>query len=152
MNQTTFGNRDDLINAVKSHYHNQGVYLALDRHCNSKKLILKCYFGGSYRNKNTLTEETRQRETGSRLSNCPFKIVARYSKRQQQWTIDNANEEHNHDIAGNRSGIATARRLTEEEKEITRRMVRTGSSATATLDYLTETTGNLWSTRREISL
>jgi hypothetical protein len=79
MNQTTFGNIDDLINAVKSHY-------------------------------------------------------------------------YNHDIAGNRSGIATARRLTEEEKEITRRMVRTGSSATATLDYLTETTGNLWSTRREISL
>jgi len=150
MNETSFENRQDLIDSVKSHYLDQGICLSLGKNCNTRTVVFKCYFGGQNDNKLGLSEETRQRETGSRLRECPFKITARYSKRENRWNIKDTVNDHNHEFGPNLGGIATARRLTEDERLITRQMADAGSTSAATLAYIRATTGNQWTTTQEI--
>ena len=113
-----------------------------------EKSISSAIMGKKYRNPLGLTDDTRKRQTGTHLMDCPFFVRVNFSKKTGQWTIKKAAIAHNHPISDNLSGISTARRLIETEKAIVRDMANARTSAASTLAYLREKTGNQWTTMK----
>ena len=146
----TFTERGALISFIKDHFRAQNIIVVVDKHSDNRKVTFKCYYGGKYRNPLGLTDDTRKRQTGTRLMDCPFFIRANFSKKTGQWTIKKATIVHNHPISDNLGGISTARRLTDTEKTIVRDMANAGTGAASTLAYLREKTRNQWTTKKEI--
>ncbi|KAH9246302.1 hypothetical protein BASA81_016163 [Batrachochytrium salamandrivorans] len=69
-----FSNRDVLISTIKQYFYARNEVVVLDKHSDQRKVTFKCYFGGQYRNGLNLTDNTRKRQTGSRLMACRFSI------------------------------------------------------------------------------
>ncbi|KAH9272681.1 hypothetical protein BASA83_005187 [Batrachochytrium salamandrivorans] len=78
-----FSNRDVLISTIKQYFYARNEVVVLDKHSDQRKVTFKCYFGGQYRNGLNLTDNTRKRQTGSRLMACRFSIR---DKTENQWT------------------------------------------------------------------
>jgi hypothetical protein len=61
-----------------------------------------------------LIDETRQRETHTKLTGCDFEIVC--SSVKGVWAVRKISGNHNHELGGNLAGHAVKRRLNELEK------------------------------------
>jgi hypothetical protein len=77
-------------------------------------MVLKCDQSGEYVNVLNLTDETRQRETHTRLTGYDFEIVC--SSVKGVWAVRKISGNHNHELGGNLAGHAMKRRLNELEK------------------------------------
>ena len=73
-------------------------------------MVLRCDRGGTYRNPLNLTDENRQRATGTTKISCPFELYGR-KRADGFWYLSVTNSEQNHDASENMSGHAVARRL-----------------------------------------
>ena len=131
MDQVTFDSREKCIEAVTKYYKDMNVFLKLYKGSDSRRIIFGCYHGGVYDNRLDLTDATRQRKTSSKLTDCPFKAKATYSKKTKLWTFKGETvPDHNHEITEHVAGYSAARRfLTEVEKAIVRDMAKAGVAA-----------------------
>ena len=74
------------------------MFLKLYNGSDSRQIIFECYHGGVYDNRLDLTDATRQRKTSSKLTDCPFKAKATYSKKMKLWTFKGETvPDHNHE-------------------------------------------------------
>ncbi|CAG8806767.1 452_t:CDS:2, partial [Racocetra fulgida] len=73
-----------------------------------KNMTLGCNRSGYYRNRLNLTENSRHRQTSSKLLNCLFKLFA--SRCNNTWSFEVRNSEHNYqpskDMSVNRMAAA----------------------------------------------
>jgi hypothetical protein len=93
-----FTTRKELIEDLRNNYEQEGVVLTI-KTSKEKRVVLKCDRGGEYVNVLSLTDETRQRETHTRLTGCDFEIVC--SSVKGIWAIRKISGNHNHELGGN---------------------------------------------------
>ena len=86
-----FRSRSDLLEHVRTHAFAQGYVVSIIRSIGDVKVWIACDRGGVYRNRLQLSEDTRKRETSSRLIGCPFQL---YGRRHADglWTLTVKNE------------------------------------------------------------
>ena len=118
-----------------------------DRNGNQISIELKCDLGGTYENRLDLTDDTRIRQSGSRLNGCPFKAFGR--KRSGAWFLS-FGEEHSHPPSDDLRGHAAARRLTPSGRETVNRMTEAGSTPRSIINYLQAGTGTCNSLSRNV--
>nr|GEX09687.1 hypothetical protein [Tanacetum cinerariifolium] len=107
-----FGSREDMMNWVKHTAYSLGYVIVtkISKQCKNSltnKLVLMCDRGGKPRGSST--------NTSSKKTNCPFKLVAKYSLEHRYWTIRVVCDQHNHRPTVNLEGHAYARRLSKDE-------------------------------------
>jgi Transcription factor AFT len=110
----TFPSRDNCIAVVKQYYQERNVILHLHKCSDKRRIIFKCYHGGTYRNAMNLDDKSRKQKTSFKLINCPFQVKATYSIKTDLWKFvgDNGKAHNNNwDIL---SGYSTCQRLNEE--------------------------------------
>ena len=94
--------RKELIQSVKDGYLRQGICLTLHKNSDHRRVIFKCYHGGTYTDKHDpAVPESKRRNTGTRLMDCPFQLKALYKKKDDSWTLYQMDENHNHPVTGN---------------------------------------------------
>lgn len=129
----------------------------------ARQLVLACKHSGSYRGtKKTVTEEQNTTEAGNRLPvialqqveeeeestpqkktrkkvsrkiECPFQIRAKPIK-GNQWIVYKMVLEHNHPMAVDSKAYAQHRKLDEETQKLIVRLMRSGSTNTMIVKYL----------------
>lgn len=138
-----FPDRKSLIDFVKSSEEANGFFVSIGK-SRQGKVWLKCDLGGTYR------ETGGQRHSASRLTNCPFQVVARFFKKDNIWRIILVSGEHNHGHATIATGHSIARRLNPEEKKRVREMSENGVRVAEILNSLKSEFGNTISTAKEV--
>jgi len=108
-----FATGKELIKDLRNSYEQKGVVFTI-KTSKEKRVVLKCDRGGEYVNVLNLTDETRQRETHTRLTDCDFEIVC--SSVKGVWAVCKISGNHNHELGGNLAGHAVKRRLNELKK------------------------------------
>ncbi|GJZ68440.1 FAR1-related sequence 5-like protein [Tanacetum coccineum] len=112
-----FWSREDMKNWVKNTAYSLGFVIVIKRSKQCKdglmnKLVLICDRGGKPRICGSSTN------TSSKKTDCPFKLVAKYSLEHGYWTIRVVCDQHNHLPTVNLEGHAYARRLFEDEHHL----------------------------------
>ena len=79
----------------------------------TSKIILRCDRGGSY-DANRISST----HSGTRKTNCPFELVAKFYKSNDHWTLTVVNPTHNHDAVKHMEGHPQAMRLSESQKNM----------------------------------
>ncbi|KAD4888820.1 hypothetical protein E3N88_20893 [Mikania micrantha] len=74
------------------------------------KVFLKCDHGGEYKGTSLI------RRSGTKRTNCPFQLVAKYFSDDSCWMLRVTCAEHNHELAQQLEGHPFAMRLTDNEK------------------------------------
>ncbi|EED21904.1 isochorismatase family hydrolase, putative [Talaromyces stipitatus ATCC 10500] len=100
--EATYPDKASLLAAVHAHgkVHGYRVVVKSSSTPNDKKpgrtskVWLRCDRGGQYRPRNGLTEETRKRRRTSRLTDCPFSLLA--AGTPGFWTLTVTDPAHNH--------------------------------------------------------
>jgi hypothetical protein len=108
-----FATRKELIEDLRNNYELEGVVLTI-KTSKEKRVVLKCDRSREYVNVLNLTDETRKRETHTRLIGCDFEIV--YSSMKGVWAVCKISINHNHELGGNLAGHAVKHRLSELEE------------------------------------
>ena len=68
------------------------------------------------------------------MAGCPFKVVAKYSKKKNNWNVNVVNEKHeNHELPETLGGYSTARRLTVKGNAIVKEMAEAGATPSSAL-------------------
>src|SRR5689334_14171099 len=119
-----FASREELIQSTRAFAHDQGYAVSIAR-SSAGKVWLCCDRGGHYRNTHHLDEEDRQRKTGSRLKDCPFRLYGK-ERVDGQWILSVQHGEHNHDATPDMSGHPLARRLDADGMERVKEMTNAG--------------------------
>ncbi|KAL6584040.1 hypothetical protein OROMI_003329 [Orobanche minor] len=108
-----FGSREDMMNWVKNTAYSLGYVIVTQRSKKYKNSLIKKLFfmcdrsgkpGGSKSSRNTSTKKT----------DCPFKLVGKYSLKDHYWTIRVVCNQHNHPTL-HLDGHAYARRLSDDD-------------------------------------
>jgi hypothetical protein len=149
MLNSTFMTMNDLISAAKAHYQELGFCLSIKR-SKIHKIWMRCDKGRHYHGKLDLIDNSRSRETKSRMSGCPFELVAILRKVDSLWEVIKISEEHNHPASMDLIGHPSARRLKPEEKEIVRQLAESGVGPSQTMNVLRQEYANKFSSKREI--
>ncbi len=143
-----YGSREELLTAVRSWAANHGYAVTIARSDTAKgRVYLKCDRGGLYRNKYDLSDETRSRQTGSRLINCPFSVVG--NQIEGRWVVRVRDKEHNHSASSTTAAHPSLRRLTAKQKEEVATLSKAGAAPrtiTAALRH-DSTSGQILTTR-----
>jgi hypothetical protein len=113
-----------------------------------KRVVLKCDRGREYVNVLNLTNETRQKETHTRLTGYDFEIV--YSSVKGVWAIHKISGNHNHELGGNLAGHAVKCRLNELEKAKVRALGGQGLAPKDIICIVCKEFTNSHSTAKEI--
>jgi hypothetical protein len=108
-----FATRKELIEDLRNNYEQEGVVLTI-KTSKEKRVVLKCDRGREYINVLNLIDETRQKETHTRLTSYDFEIVC--SSVKGVWAVHKIFGNHNHELGGNLAGHAVKRHLNELEK------------------------------------
>lgn len=120
-----YATREELITNARRFAQSEGYALAIKKSDRDRRVVLGCDRGGNYRNRLNLTDETRQRRTGSRLIGCPFELVGGKNN-EGMWELKVKNGEHNHPRSENMAGHPSARRLDEDRFARIRQMSAAG--------------------------
>ncbi|CAG8792751.1 6960_t:CDS:1, partial [Racocetra fulgida] len=119
-----FQNRAALIKHVRSFGASHGYGISITR-SKPNKVYLGCDRSRSYRNCLDLTDETRKRQTGSRLIGCPFSLHGTKEK-NNIWTLSIQDSTHNHVLSKNTSSHPSLRRLDEPAQNQLNEMTKAG--------------------------
>ncbi|XP_031383188.1 methylmalonate-semialdehyde dehydrogenase [acylating], mitochondrial-like isoform X2 [Punica granatum] len=150
----TFIDREELIKYVGEFAVSQGYVVTIKQSKRDKVVVLGCDRGGVYRNRRKVTDEssgvenTRQRKTGSRLTNCPFEAVGK--KEEGLWVLHIRTGTHNHEPLRNISEHPSARRLSENEIFLIKEMTEAGLKPRQILKRLRQTNPELRSTPKHV--
>ncbi|KAI9103916.1 hypothetical protein DFS34DRAFT_668340 [Phlyctochytrium arcticum] len=111
---------DALLASVKRFAHTQGYTVTVLNSTNKgRKVFVKCSCGGPIRQ---VSEDKQKRKGATTLCGCKFQLYARL-KKDGLWHLSIRNPEHNHP-----PGLAAARRLTKDQKQLVRNGLKAGSS------------------------
>ncbi|KAG5542566.1 hypothetical protein RHGRI_022185 [Rhododendron griersonianum] len=88
-------------------------------------ISLGCDRGGCYRNKWHVPMERRQRNTATRLINCPFEIRCKRLD-DRLWVLEVKNGSHNHEPSSDMAGHPSFRRFSKEEIMTIEELTRSG--------------------------
>lgn len=98
----TFSDEEDARSFTNQWVREHGYAVTIRRRKNDRSkshetIYLKCERGGKYgeRGRNVELQERKRRNTGTRLCDCPFRVVLR--QRTDHWTMDPQDLRHNHD-------------------------------------------------------
>ncbi|KAK4789647.1 hypothetical protein SAY86_016951 [Trapa natans] len=150
----TFVDREELIKYVGEFALSQGYIVTIKQSKRDKVVVLGCDRGGVYRNRRKVVDEssevqnTRQRKTCSRLTNCPFEAVGK--KDEGLWVLTVRNGAHNHDPISNIAEHPSARRLSENEVLLIKEMTEAGLKPRQILKRLHQTNPTLRSTPKHV--
>ncbi|KAM3697445.1 hypothetical protein ACB098_06G113200 [Castanea mollissima] len=129
----TFQTREELLKHVRDFALTQGYMVSIK---DSSKDRLK---NG---------ENTRQRKTASRLTNCPFEVVGK--RDDDLWMLTIKNGEHNHETSKDVSDHPSCRRFTEKEVLLIREMTAAGKRPRQILIALRQRKPSLVSDSRNV--
>ncbi|CAG8702825.1 5351_t:CDS:2, partial [Ambispora leptoticha] len=121
----TYESADELFKNVQSIANSQGYVLIKkrtrrDRYGNLKNMTLRCNRGGVYNSSGKL-----QRQTSTRLIDCPFELYA--ARYENLWHAEIRNSNHSHDPSEDLSGHPMVRRLTKQQLDNVKEMTASGS-------------------------
>ncbi len=105
--------RPELLTAVKAWASSHGYAIVIAR-SDQHRVTLKCDRGGVYQNKHNLTDDIRQRTTGSQLIGCLFMAIG--SESQERWWLSVRVPEHNHEASNNTIQHPSLQRLDQEQR------------------------------------
>ncbi|KAI4296459.1 hypothetical protein L6164_036416 [Bauhinia variegata] len=149
----TFVDREELIQHVGDFAVSQGYVVTIKQSKRDKVVVLGCDRGGVYRNRRKFggessAEQSRQRKTGSRLTNCPFEAVGK--KEDGLWVLTIKNATHNHEPLKDMSEHPSARRFTEREVLLIKEMTEAGMKPRQILKKLRQSNPELLSTPKHV--
>ncbi|GJX71219.1 FAR1-related sequence 5-like protein [Tanacetum coccineum] len=109
-----FGSREDMKNWVKNTAYSLGYVIVTQRSKKCKngfiiKVCLVCDRSGE------LDGSGSSKNTSSKKTGCPFKLVGKYSFEHHYWTIRVVCDQHNHRPTEHLEAHAYARRLSDDE-------------------------------------
>jgi hypothetical protein len=142
-----FATQKELIENIRNSYEQEGVVLTI-KTSKEKRVVLKCDRGGEYVNMLNLTDETRQRETHTKLIGCDFEIMC--SSMKGVWAVRKISGNHNHKLGGNLAGHAVKRHLGELEKAKVRAFDGQGLAPKDIICIVRKEFANSHSTAKEI--
>ena len=93
-----FQSRAELFEHAQKFANSQRYALVVKRSWADIKVVLRCDRGGTYRNPLNLTDENRQRATGTTKISCPFELYGR-KRADGFWYLSVKNSEHNHNAS-----------------------------------------------------
>ncbi|KAJ0826392.1 putative transcription factor FAR family [Helianthus annuus] len=109
------------------------------------KVVLMCDRGGVYK-----SDKDSSRETGTRKINCPFEMVAKFSKKNGSWTLKVKPGEHNHPPGEYMEGHPILKRLTPNEHQLVAELTGKGVFPKDILGVIKERDENNVSTIKNI--
>ncbi|XP_047334735.1 methylmalonate-semialdehyde dehydrogenase [acylating], mitochondrial-like isoform X2 [Impatiens glandulifera] len=148
-----FMDREELIQHVGDFALTQGYVVTIKQSKKDKVVVLGCDRGGVYRNRRkpideTSAEHSRNRKTGSRLTNCPFECVGK--KDDDMWVLTIKNGSHNHEPLKDLTEHPSARRFTETEVLSIKEMTEAGLKPRQILKRLRQNNPELLSTPKHV--
>jgi malonate-semialdehyde dehydrogenase (acetylating) / methylmalonate-semialdehyde dehydrogenase len=121
-----YSSREALMEGLQSHARSCGYAISTRRYnARDQALYLKCDRGGEYRPRHGLTGLNRLRDTGTRLTDCPFSVSANCKDRV--WTIKVRNPDHNHEATSSSFSHPIQRRMPPEVRAQVEAMSTSGS-------------------------
>jgi hypothetical protein len=127
----TFPSKEEALQYVHDCAQIDGYYVTTSRSKKDMRFWMKCDLGGMYHPSGNGT-----RECSTRLTDCPYKVIFRYFKKEDYWKIIKVDGEDNHEPSMNGTGHSVARRLKEDEKARVRELAINGVQATRILSTL----------------
>nr|KAJ0223620.1 hypothetical protein LSAT_V11C200088970 [Lactuca sativa] len=106
-----FDSCDDLLKSVREFYYFKGYEISIRGSRKDKHVILQCDRGGLYR----YIRVNEKKTTGSRLINCPFKLLGKRSN-DGAWIFDVKDLSHNHELSTDISGHPSIKSFKEMTK------------------------------------
>lgn len=138
-----------MLASMKEWAESQGYAIVIGR-SRLNRLWLKCDRGGVYTDRHGLTPENRKRQRGgSRLTDCPFKVLANVRK-DGIWRCHTETAEHNHGPSEDLSVHPSLRRMTDEQIQKVNEMTEAGNSPVETLEELQRIWPGIKVLRRDI--
>ncbi|XP_078162917.1 PKS-NRPS hybrid synthetase cheA-like [Carex rostrata] len=106
--------REDLLIGVRAFYSDKGYALSICGSKLEKYVVLQCDRGGQYRDVRGVPLDEREKTTGTRRINCPFKIKGKKTD-EGIWIIEIRNLSHNHEASADISDYHSLRQLSQED-------------------------------------
>lgn len=149
----SFIDREELIQYVGDFGISQGYVVTIKQSKKDKVVVLGCDRGGVYRNRRKPVdkdsgERTRNRKSGSRLTNCPFELLGK--KDDGVWVLTIKNGSHNHEALKDITQHPSARRFTEKEVMLIKEMTEAGLKPRQILKRLRQSNPELLSTPKHV--
>ncbi|XWS68205.1 hypothetical protein CRYUN_Cryun04dG0071200 [Craigia yunnanensis] len=149
----TFVDREELIQHVGEFAVSQGYVVTIKQSKRDKVVVLGCDRGGVYRNRRKPVDESSaericRRNTGSRLTNCPFEVVGK--KDDGLWVLTVKNGTHNHEPLKDIAEHPSARRFSEKEVLLIKEMTEAGLKPRQILKRLRQSNPDLLSTPKHV--
>ncbi|KAJ0763747.1 putative transcription factor FAR family [Helianthus annuus] len=144
-----FKSREELMEWVRNTGRSLG-YAIVTKRSKAKngyvsKVVLMCDRGGVYK-----SDKDSSRETGTRKINCPFEMVAKFSKKNGSWTLKVKPGEHNHPPGEYMEGHPILKRLTPNEHQLVAELTGKGVFPKDILGVIKERDENNVSTIKNI--
>ncbi|CAG8523004.1 16564_t:CDS:2 [Racocetra fulgida] len=119
-----FKSHEELLTHVRTFAKTQGYAVTIKRSRSGsngeiKNMNLKCDRGGVYRNRLNLTDDSRCRQTASRLLSCQFELFA--IKHDNFWILEIVEPGYNHE-ASDMLGHLIIQRLNTKQREQVQRI------------------------------
>ncbi|KAG5528254.1 hypothetical protein RHGRI_028999 [Rhododendron griersonianum] len=120
-----FESREELVDTLRQFFAMQGYAISIKTSTKGRYITLGYDRGGCYRNKWHVPMERRQRNTATRLINCPFEIRC---KRLDDgfWVLEVKNGSHNHEPSSDMAGHPSFRCFSKEEIMTIEELTRSG--------------------------
>ncbi|KAJ9543535.1 hypothetical protein OSB04_023242 [Centaurea solstitialis] len=119
-----FESYDELLKSVRDFYYTKGYGVSIRDSRKDKYVTLQCDRGGSYRDRLGIGDK-RKRNTGSRLIECPFRILGK-KENDGAWVLKAQNLTHNHEPSMDISGHSSFRRLSSDDIQSVKNMTLSG--------------------------
>lgn len=143
-----FQSRESLIEFVRTFGASNGYAISIAR-SKERKVYLCCDRSGKYRNRLNLTEETRRKNTSSRLIECPFSICGTKGF-NNIWTLSIRDPTHCHGPSENIAAHPSLRRLDTQAQRQLSEMTRAGVRPREILSSLRQNNPLISTTSRDI--
>ncbi|ORY99977.1 hypothetical protein BCR43DRAFT_484652 [Syncephalastrum racemosum] len=126
----TMADTKSVIAALNEHAMYFNFAVASARTEKQRKIAVICVHGGKNRNTHKVTPENRIRKTMSKKSDCPWKMLLKWSKKKNVWTVNKVSplEEHNHPLDKKPDFYHQHRKLNEQRRQ------RAASKTTSTTE------------------
>ena len=123
--ESQYPTRNALVEAVQNHAKMNGYAITVKRSCSrDNTVILGCDRGGQYRARNGITNETRRRNTSTRLCGCPFSLQGKM--KNDIWYLTVKNPSHNHEPSTITTTHPIQRRMPIEVKNPVKQLTAAG--------------------------
>src|SRR5258708_36901849 len=94
LTHNSFPTRDELLSTVRAAAQSVGFGVSIERSTANRKVLLKCDFGGEYRDFVKAPDGEKRRKRSTRLNGCPFQLLGKCVG--AIWSLRIRDLHHNH--------------------------------------------------------